>query len=156
VQTVNCTDDPNAIQQLKRRIDHLSIDQLRTKLSDAKTGLEVYQDVFQKSANSKLAWPWKRVDKEQAVREFTDNLKELDKYLAALNNSDLPFRRSKSGVGQEALHDILRHIDKLPDCRASSLRKLGEKYRSERDKEPLFERVEQIRSVIEKMQLAFM
>lgn len=156
-QTVNCPDDPAATQALKQRIDdYLHIDKLRTKLIDATTGLELYLELFEKKATTVRQWPWKRADKEKAVDLFRKNLEQLHGYLYRLNHSDLPYRPSRTGVGQEAMFAILQNIDASPIFRTSSLRELGEMYRSARDKEPLIENIKRIRTVIEEMRKAFL
>ena len=156
-QTVNCPDDPTAIRALKQRIDdYLHVDKLRTKLIDATTGLELYLNLFEKKATTVRQWPWKRPDKEKAVDLFRRNLEQLNGYLYKLNHSDLPYRPSRTGVGQEAMFAILQNIEASPTFRRSSLKELGEMYRSERDKEPLIESVKRIRTVIEEMRKGFL
>ncbi|QNI30995.1 hypothetical protein H7849_18025 [Alloacidobacterium dinghuense] len=165
-QTVNSTDDPTAIRELKKRIDdYLHIDKLRLQLIDATKGLEHYLEIFEQRATTVLQWPWKRPDKEKAVDLFRENLEQLDGYLDKLNRSDLPFRPSGTGVGLTAMFAILEEIERIdgPAPRrprrsfpTSLVRELGKKYRSERDKEPLIEIVRRIRATIEEMRKAFL
>lgn len=92
----------------------------------------------------------------KAVDLFRINLEQLYGYLYRLNHSDLPYRPSRTGVGQEAMFAILQNIDSPLIFRRSSLKELGEIYRSERDKEPLIENIKRIRTVIEEMRKAFL
>jgi hypothetical protein len=158
-QTENCSDNPADIKQLRDRINnYLHIDKLRGKLIDAIAGLSFYQQTFEasrRSVTSVFDWPWKWANKDEAVRKFTENLKELNVYLNQLSQIDLPNRPSGTGIGQEALHAILKNIDAPTPFRTSSLKELGKKYLAERNKEPLFEHVKRIRNVIENLQHAF-
>lgn len=155
VQTENCSDRPTDIEQLRRRIcEYLHVDKLRTKLVDAIEGLSDYQRIFEEHAASLWSWPWRQADKDEAVQQFQENLQQLNGYLNQLSTS-LPFRESGTGVGQEAMHDILRNIDAPSGFKTCPLNELGKKYLLERDKEGMFEHVKRIRKSIEKLQHAF-
>ena len=117
--------------------------------------------IFEKRATGVFDWPWKWSDKEQA--EFTENLQQLRDFLQKLETQDLPLWRSGTGIAVKELNNILATIDALsapqilPPASPGkpSLRELAETYIEERKKEPMFERVRQIRDVIESLQHHF-
>ena len=156
VQAKNSNETPDEIQNLRERIDkYLHVDRLRPKLSDAINGLSYYQENLTKNADRYLEWPWKKADKKLAVNEFSEVLEELQTYLKKLDEQELPYRPAGTGVGQAALHTMLNLLNNPMELRSENLRELAKKHISERDKEPLFEYVKQIRLLIERLRHAF-
>lgn len=156
VQAKNSNKTPKEIQKLQKRIEkYLHVDRLRPKLSDAIDGLSYYQESLAKNTDRFLEWPWKKADRKLAVNEFAEVLAELQRYLKKLDEQELPYRPAGTGVGQAALHEMLNLLNNSVEVRSESLRELAEKLISERDKEPLFEYVKQIRLLIEKLRHAF-
>jgi hypothetical protein len=152
VQTANCPESPADTARLRARIDeYLHVDKLRGKLVDAIQGISFYELRFQTSAASVFNWPWRRSEKIRSVEKFTNNLRELRMYLDQLSTQDLPHRSAGSGIGAPELNDIMRTIDAPPAFRTTYLKQLGAEYLAARNKEPMFERVKQIRDVVESL-----
>jgi hypothetical protein len=156
VQALNCDNTSTEFKQLLERIDtYLKVDKLRIKLAEAIEGLSYYQSLFETNQKSLFVWPWKKADKEMAINEFSNTLKQLNLYLKNLSEIDLPYRRAGTGVGIKALFAIKEFLENPSPNPNSSLKALAEKYLAERDKEPMFESIKKIRSLIENLRWTF-
>ena len=142
--------------KLSKRInEYLTLEKLRTKFHDAIEGLSSYQKTFEQKATSYLEWPWKREDKMEAAIQFAETLTELNVYLKKLDEEKLPHRPMGTGVGHRACRSILNRLDIGDDNQSAAIRELSNIYLRERDKEPMFEWISQIRKLIEKLHKEF-
>jgi hypothetical protein len=92
-------------QELRRRIDrYLHTNLLRPQLETAKTGLLECATTFENRAGRFLQWPWKRVDRQEAVRAFRSDLASLVGFLDDLG--DRLKYEGPSGIGVEELEQL--------------------------------------------------
>jgi hypothetical protein len=168
VNAESCANWPENIGLVSRQIEtYLEVHQLRRRLKAATEGLEPIKNELERKANKFWQWPWRRPNKQAAVKDFAERLRELTEYLANLENHDLPSRPYGTGVAvgpldqiKSELDDIYRHIresssQEVPEAKKNILRELVQEARTDRSKAGLEPITGKINRTIEELRLAF-
>jgi hypothetical protein len=166
-----CLDWPENITLVRGQIEtYLEVHQLRRRLMAASKGLKPIKDELERNANKFWQWPWSKPNKQAAVKEFTERLKELTDYLAKLENQDLRHRPTGTGVAVRPLEDIFKQLGKIkdslnaqgsvssqdiPEEMKTHLKELVQKARIDHSKAGLEPITGNINTTIEELRLAF-
>ena len=167
----DCLNQPERTDEVISRIEnYLTVDNLRTELGKAITGLNNSREVLQRRAESLQWWPWgKSKDRQEAVRKFNGLLKDLEEYYRQLEEQGLKHRPAGSGVAvlplreiQSSLRDIRQeylqvsasHAD-LPQSKQNDFIKVVEEGQADRTKDNLLTYTRRIQAVIDDMAQLF-
>jgi len=145
----------NLIQRLE---SYLRIDKLRPELLRATTGLDDCQKELENESQKFLQWPWKKNNREKAVKDFTFILKDLKQYLEDLDGAAFEHRVAGSGVGVVSLNrllDRLKYISLEPLSGRSNFIQLVNEIEQDRTKDNLLSYTVRIEQSIQKLLRAF-
>ena len=151
------------VKQLYGRIEtYLTVDKLRPMLQEALSGLKGCREALEKNADRFLQWPWKKDDRQQAIKEFTSLLGNLDLYLTELGKTGFGNLKYISGVGATALvrvqnylrdYQAQQKLQGVPD--QADFFELIHEIQKDRTKDYLMNRIDHIENIIHKLIQAF-
>ena len=154
-------DADDEVDQLYGHIEtYLTVDKYRPKLMEAVAGLKGCREALVKHADTFLQWPWKKDDRQEAVKEFSSLLGSLELYLNALAQKG--FHNDISGVGAPSLVKIqvaLREYQAQKRMQGTADRvaflQLIQEIQKNRSKDFLMDRIDEIQITIRKLTQAF-
>jgi hypothetical protein len=160
VQAKYCQlDQQDQVRELNTRIDnYLTVDKLRPELLKAVTGLSSCRVELQKHADRFLQWPWRRVDRREAVTLFVGLLHELEQYVLKLEEQGLQYRPAGTGVAVASLMEIKRVLNagKLSyGQKPESLVQVVSTIQEDRSKDHLLDFTVKIQQTIDELITAF-
>jgi hypothetical protein len=161
VQAKNCElDKPEQIKALNERIDaYLKVDSLRPKLQDSIVGLTKCREALQKNAEGFFLWFWPQVreKRQEALAEFDKLLVDLEKYLRALDEEGLKYRKAGTGVGVATLGEIQFYLGSRlqVDGNPYGLALLVSQFERDPSKDHLMDYIKRIRETIHDIRNAF-
>jgi hypothetical protein len=166
-QARNCNlDDLEQIQQLNMRIgNYLDVDRLRPLLWRATAGLEQRSDALKENADRFGQWPWAKIDRQAAVKEFALLLDELVGYQEALEQEGLQHRPAGTGVAVMSLQRIQKFLNSFRSQQQfhvghekkgqTDLVQLVDEFKRDRTKDGLRKYTERIETVLFRLEKAF-
>jgi len=154
-------DQHDKVKQLYDRIEaYLTVDKLRPLLQEAVSQLKGCREALVKHSDRVLQWPWKKDDRQQAVKEFSSTLESLTAYLTELDRDGV--RRYQSGVGVTSLvkiQETLRRYEAQKNVEGTAdgteFFQLVREIQERRSKGYLMESIDEIQRIIHRLIQAF-
>lgn len=152
-------EQPNQVENLIQRIDsYLKIDKLRPELLGAIIGLDDCLKALENKSKKLLQWPWKKSNREKAVKDFASLLRDIKQYLEDLDGAAFQHRGAGSGVGVLPLNRLLmqlRYMNLNPLSGRGSFIELVNEFEQDRTKDNLLGYTAKIEQSIQKLLRAF-
>jgi hypothetical protein len=145
-------DQKNVAALLQRIDDYLFKEKLRPKLIEALGGLIGYDEAFRGIGEQFLQWPWKRANREKAVKEFSSTLTSLQMYLDRLTTEGFG---GGSGVDVRSLFELRALLEQGSKISTKEIKELVANAWKNRAKEPFLNLLKENKTLLVRLKTAF-